>query len=148
MVSFNLALLGALTSATVSLAHMQMSWPYPFKSSFNPANSYTDIGESILPRSHLPREKPSGRSRPHSSFLRLPLVFCRSRLSSSFRCHLADRPDYSMTQPLGTYPCKVRSLFPSAPFVTFVLLSFTETPLGLHRPLSTYCGLMGCRIDN
>ncbi|KAI9833348.1 MAG: hypothetical protein M1819_003743 [Sarea resinae] len=36
-----------LALTTSSLAHMQMSWPYPIRSSFDPQNNYTDIDYSM-----------------------------------------------------------------------------------------------------
>ena len=45
----NIALIAALASATSVFAHMELTYPYPFRSKYNPANGYEVIGESLRP---------------------------------------------------------------------------------------------------
>jgi len=40
-------LIAALAFATSAFAHMEMTYPYPFKSKYNPANGYQNIGMFI-----------------------------------------------------------------------------------------------------
>jgi len=43
----NRILFAGLLSIPTVLAHMEMSYPYPFKSSFDPNNNYTNIDYSM-----------------------------------------------------------------------------------------------------
>jgi hypothetical protein len=73
--------IAALAMATSTLAHMEMTSPPPLKSSKHPKANYQNIGESPCPAGLIP---------------------------ASQREHVLTRgSDYSMTQPLGDYPCKV-----------------------------------------
>lgn len=44
MVSLSITLLAALAFATSAFAHMEMTYPFPFRSKYNPANGYQVIG--------------------------------------------------------------------------------------------------------
>jgi hypothetical protein len=47
MLNFNIILLSAMTMIPAVCGHMEMAFPYPFKSSHNPANDYTNIDYSM-----------------------------------------------------------------------------------------------------
>ncbi|KAF2766141.1 hypothetical protein EJ03DRAFT_278771, partial [Teratosphaeria nubilosa] len=41
------SVINILLALPQALAHMEMSWPYPFRSKYNPANDYSDIDYSM-----------------------------------------------------------------------------------------------------
>lgn len=103
MVASSTFALAALAAASSAMAHMELSWPYAFKSKFNPANSgaANNIGKSRnqshpLPTSDLPRSDREAGQRADSSFC---IPFLHGTIADSFRL-LDDQPARRQPVPL------------------------------------------------